>query len=228
MKYRFDGYGNPGWSFTPTRMRQLNALFSYIERVPTDRSFDYMGIQDIISGFDSNLDDSKLRMFFPWLKVYGVFNDYSQKITYGQILTEFGRGFAKFVKIYIDSLDNPNDYSENQLAGISETFKTFVNNFYYNLLDTDKSKLYKLTEEIINEMNYLTFDEFFAITNAVKNNLDSSWIYETIQTMRDNPETTEVEIISNKNAWNYIIPFLKEAGIVSENKRVIYPVRGED
>ena len=77
-------------------------------------------------------------------------------------------------------------------------------------------------------MNYLTFDEFFAITNAVKNNLDRSWIYETIQTMRDNPETTEVEILSNKNAWGYVIPFLEEAGIVFEDKRVIYPVRGED
>ncbi|HEM4095242.1 hypothetical protein HO430_06555 [Streptococcus suis] len=228
MKYRFDGYGNPGWSFTPTRMRQLNSLFSYIESIPSYKSFDYKGMQNVISDFDPNLDDSKLRMFFPWLKIYGVFNDYSQKITYGQILTTLGRGFVEFTNIYIRSLDNSDDFSESQLSSISDTFHAFVNNFYYNLLDTEKWKLYKWTEEIVNEMNYLTFDEFFAITNAVKNDLDRSWIYETIQTMRDYPETTEVEIISNKNAWGYVIPFLEEAGIVSMDKRVIYPVRGED
>lgn len=228
MKYRFDGYSNPGWSFTEKRMRQLNSLFSYIESVPSDKKFDYKEIQNIISDFDSDLNGSKIRMFFPWLKNCGVFNDYTEQISYGQILTEIGMGFVNFSKIYIDSLNNPDDYSEIQLASISDTFQTFVNNFYYNLLDTDKSKLYKWTEKIVNEMNYLTYNEFFAITHAVKNDLDSSWIYEIIQSMRDNPETTEVEILNNRNAWGYVIPFLEEAGIVTKNERVIYPVRGED
>lgn len=222
MKLKLDGINNAGWSFTKIRMEQLMYLFEYIDSKAPSSDFKYRTLQDEVSRFHENLDASKVRMFFPWLHYYGVLNEYENITEYSELFTNLGKGFKQFVPIFVDVDRNSEQYTEIQIEEVNKTFVAFINNFYFNLLHTEKAPIYGLVVDILEKTNHLTFNEFFVLTHALRHDLDRKWIFETIQEMRDNSDNLEIEILSSQNAWGYIIPFLKEAGLIMENKRVIY------
>ncbi|MGT2686663.1 hypothetical protein ACVRWT_04615 [Streptococcus porcinus] len=223
MKLELDGINNAGWTFTSARMLQLKYLFEFINTKESTEYFNYKQLQSEVNNYYAELDGSRVRMFFPWLYYYGVLNDYEEIHTYNELFSELGKAFGIFLDIYIEVTSNSNQqYSKEQIAQVNSTFCSFINNFYYNLLNSEKSSIYKLVVKVLQELKYLTKEEFFVLTHSVKNKLDYNWIINTIEEMRLNSDNLEVKINNNQNAWGYIIPFLQQAGIVYNEKNTIY------
>lgn len=225
MNLRLDGLGNPGWTFTENRMYQLGELFRFINQKKTSDAFNYKELQKQIEKESKKLDGSKVRMFFPWLYKFGVFNNYNSIKIYGELQTELGQGFNQYCEIYINLkiLEEKKELSEDKIVANNRVFGDFMFEFYNKIAQGEDGEIYRLVIELLSIFKCLTYDEYYVLTHAIKNDKERDWILSTIKKMRNSNTTPNVEIISNKNSYNYVIPFLKQAKIVKESKRIVTP-----
>lgn len=228
MEINLDGLGTAGWTFTEWRMGQLNSMFEFINQQDPKKKFIYTDLQNNIEQKVDGLDDSKVRMFFPRLKYYGIFNDYNSINTYEELYTELGKAFALFSKIYITSKKSEkqkdNQLNQETIKTINDVFRDFIFQFYSNILYRPEGKLYVLIHEYLKENEKLTYNEFHIFTHSINNNKSQEWIDLTFGQLKKNKDNIIVNIDRNRNSYGYHIPFLIEAGIViKDENKTIYP-----
>lgn len=224
MQFELDGLGNPGWTFTNERMQQLEAMFNWISEKEENSLFEYKQLQQELTISVNVLNESKVRMFFPWLEYYGVLSDYTRIKTFGELYTSLGKGFVTFTPVYNRLIEKQKngDLSEEENQVLEATFNDFIFEFYKNIVCNERGILYTTVIEAIKKLEFISFDEFFALTHSIKHEFGIEWAYETIQKMRTS-DNVEVTILSNKNVYGYTTPFLEQAGIVKIVDKKIYP-----
>lgn len=207
------GINNPGWSFTEQRMRQINILFEFLSEKNESDVYNYKEMQREASKFNDQLNPSKIRMFIPWFERYGICNFNKDVKLYGQLLTDLGKSFSLFCPLYVQIIENEDRYSDEQNISAHQMFQSFIFKFFENIVNSDKGYIYKQIILTLEKHNHLTKDEFYLLTTMIERNKDDLWLDENITKLRQGELSLDFTKIENKNAFNYIVPFLCEAGI---------------
>ncbi|WP_239734766.1 hypothetical protein [Mammaliicoccus sp. G-M28] len=217
VKVQLNGVSNPGWYFTVVRLQQLNQLYEWIIN-NFEEEFTYKEIQNRIESDNKILDGSKIRMFFPWLKRYGLFEYTNKLIVISDLLTPLGEQFFVFNKIYLELYKTKDEKIKGTLNKILEDF---LCQFFINLLTSDKSLIYKKCVDYINNNQELNFNQFHILTNSIEENKSEEWVNEMIKL--ENKDDLHVEIKKNPNSWKYNMELLSNAGLIYFDKNKIYP-----
>lgn len=229
MDIELIGVGNPGWTFTLKRMNQISAFFDFINTKRNDEEFNYQKFQDEITIFSNELDDSKVRMFVPWFERFKILNSKDRISTYGEWLTEEGERFASFCPMYVQLMENKENFSQKEIEVVKDMQRAFIYSFLVELLSNDRGGLYKQILKTIDKYGYLTKDEFFIVTTKFQKELSDQWLDDTIMQYRGGELTIDLKNIKNKNSYGYIVPFLEEAGVVTlDNEKRVCPNREHD
>ena len=214
-KWVLDGVSNPGWTFTEDRVNQLYDFTKWFDKFDNNEELTYRRIQDLITLEDCNIDGSKVRMFFPFLKDLGFLNDYSEPFRKKDLLTIDGDIFFHFIiPLYLkrEGLD------EFLVSRINKLFSYFIFNGLLNITGNAKKPIYKMMIIILLELNEIDINEFFIITDSLEKNKDKQYILEKIAEYRKKNSYIEIEINKNKNASAYIVPFFEQAGAIYKNE----------
>lgn len=225
MNLKLKGTGNPGWTFTDERIYQLSLMFEWLNQRDRDEVISFKKFQNIISTEVNELDDSKIRMFFPWLEKYGVISEFKPEFQIGTLLTDLGEKFAKFLEIYLEAKEQSKAEVDRKVTSI---LHKFVFQFYRNLVAKKTDPVYETVMGFLNERGSISYNEYMIITTGiVDEDVNFEWTRKSLQQLEEYPNT-EVEIIKNVNSWGYIVPFLEQAGLVRAVNRVIYPNKKEN
>lgn len=90
------GAGNPGWTFTFERMKQIKILFDFFKTKAKQERYNYKVMQKEASEFNEILNPSKIRMFIPWFERFGICKYNKDVDFYGDLLTKLGNDFVEF------------------------------------------------------------------------------------------------------------------------------------
>ena len=212
-----EGCSNPGLSYTDKYIKAIIAFYNYVLTKCKSQDYEYKEFQKLVKN-NCLSDESEIRMLIPFMLKTGILNE-NHCIKAGtkikRIKVDFelfsleGHSFVKFLKIVQNS-----DYL---LEKEREKIKLIY--YKYGLIQFDylrKSKEYIYDDLYVFLRKYDTIDknEFFIITNCRKNNIMSK-LDEYINDYRHN-KITDIKIINNINAFQYITKFLIQIGILQE------------
>ncbi|QDR65715.1 hypothetical protein [Mammaliicoccus sciuri] len=216
---QFNGVSNPGWYFTTIRLQQLNQLYDWV-LCNKGSIFSYKEIQQQIENDNEILDKSKIRMFFPWLKRYGIFDYANDSILVSNLLTKLGEQFFVFNKIYLELYEVEDERVVNTLNQILEDF---ICQFFINLLNSEKDMIFKKCVEYIKKEHQLTQNQFLILTNSIEKKKSEKWVEDMMELEKEGELV--IEIKKNANSWDYNMKLMSKAGLVYFDKKVIYPTK---
>lgn len=213
-KWVLDGVSNPGWTFTEDRLRQLENFINWFDKINDNEKLTYRRIQELITMEDCNIDGSKVRMFFPFLKDLGFLNDYSNTFYKKDLLTKDGDIFFHFIiPLYLKGKVLDKDI----ISKINKLFSYFIFDGLLNISRNVKKPVYKMMTRILIELNEIDTNEFFIITDSLEKNKEKQYILDKIKEFRENKSNIEIEINKNKNALGYTVPFFEQSGAIFKN-----------
>lgn len=214
---QFKGSSNPGWYFTIARLNQLNLLYDWITN-NLHSEYTYKELRVQIQLDIDVLDDSKSRMFFPWLKRYGLVDYNNDLVAIKDLVTPLGKKFFVFNKIYLELYEVENIKISTVL---NEILEDFICQFFINLLESDKALIYQKCVRHLKNNQKLTKNQFYILTNSIEENKDEDWVNEMMDLERKGK--LNIEIKKNANSWEYNMQLLNKAGLILYDKDLIYP-----
>ena len=180
-KWVLDGVSNPGWTFTEDRVIQLDIFTKWFDKFDDDEILTYRRIQEQITLEDCNIDGSKIRMFFPFLKDLGFINDYSESFRKKDLLTIDGDLFFHYiVPMYLKR----EELEQTLISKINKLFSYFLFSGLLNITSNARKPIYKTLITILLEVNEIDTNEFFIITDSLGKNKDKQYILEKIAEYR--------------------------------------------
>lgn len=224
----YSGISNPGWTFTEKRMFQIAEMFKFIEEKNPDEEFNYIKFQQELEKASEMLDGSKIRMFYPWFTRFGLFYCTKTVKVYGDLCTNLGKQFGKFVLFYLEFNNKIEECDDKQIEAVNNMYRAFMFEFFKNVCKSDRKEIYVELKKWVGEFNVLSKEEFFLLTTKVKYQYSDEWFREQIRSYRNHEFSFDIMTIKkDRNAFGYIVPFCVEAGIVrwSQRDNQITPAR---
>lgn len=217
-KWVLDGVSNPGWTFTEDRVIQLDIFTKWFDKFDDDEILTYRRIQEQITLEDCNIDGSKIRMFFPFLKDLGFINDYSESFRKKDLLTIDGDLFFHYiVPMYLKR----EELEQTLISKINKLFSYFLFSGLLNITSNARKPIYKTLITILLEVNEIDTNEFFIITDSLGKNKDKQYILEKIAEYRAKNAYIAIEVNKNRNSYGYIVPFFEQAGAICKSRSKI-------
>ena len=209
MIIKLDTISNPGISFTEDVNQKLISLYLFAEQ-NKKREITYAELQTelIDNGIFSG---SYIRSFIPFMRNFGVINDYS-KIIYDEFFTKIG-------KMYIESIINYYNIKEIKDEKMEKLQKQNIADILCLFLDylcKNKNKYFEKYLDIlyfVKKYNKICKNEFYIYEYCKVNKIDCD---ELIKKYRDNSETIEIKFFDENNneiennAFNYFIALLSD------------------
>lgn len=217
-KWVLDGVSNPGWTFTEDRVIHLDIFTKWFDKFDDDEILTYRRIQEQITLEDCNIDGSKIRMFFPFLKDLGFINDYSEPFRKKDLLTIDGDLFFHYiVPMYLKR----EELEQTLISKINKLFSYFLFSGLLNITSNARKPIYKTLITILLEVNEIDTNEFFIITDSLGKNKDKQYILEKIAEYRAKNAYIAIEVNKNRNSYGYIVPFFEQAGVICKSRSKI-------
>nr|WP_317279525.1 hypothetical protein [uncultured Fusobacterium sp.] len=216
------GCSNAGWSFSLTRIKQVNSMYLVLCQLDQNKKYSYIDLQNEIEKKCPDVNASKVRMFIPFLVKLGVLKNNQGKLS--EIITPFGKKFFYFLSLYekIHLLKN-----EEAIDISEEILSNFLINGYKNLLNDKKDRIYYYLIKILFKVEYIEKNEFFLITTVLEKMSDET---ETVKEAEIIKLITEyrkgkienIEIEENINAFGYIMPFARSCNLILKKEEKYY------
>lgn len=211
-----EGISNPGWSFTEDRIFQLIDMYNICTDIKCFCNF--KTLQDTIYKRNKNLNASKIRMFFPFLFQLGFIKEY-KNISFipSKVFTEKGRCLFSYVfELYLTTNTNNNvKYLKKELLAC------YLCMGYLNMKKNESNIICTYVLFYINKFGYIDKHDFFIICNGINKNLSYDKINMRLEEKREIPTIIEYNITKNINSFNYIISFLEEANLITNNDKKV-------
>lgn len=223
----YSGISNPGWTFTKERMFHIAEMFKFIEEKNPNEEFNYKKFQQESEKASELLDDSKIRMFSPWFTRFGLFYCTKTVKVYGDLCTNLGKEFGKFVLFYVEVNKKIEEYNDEQIEAVGNMYRAFMFEFFKNVCKSDRKEIYVELKKWVGEFNGLSKEEFFLLTTKLKYQYSDEWFREQIRKYRNQELSSDIVPDKDINAFRYIVPFCVGAGIVRWSKKdnLITPAR---
>lgn len=220
------GCSNPGFSYTLNTLYNIIELIDWINDNRNIEPISYQAMQESISKRQGNLDGSAIRMIVPFFRKAGLVNNSNfqtkkQLIEIKTFFTYTGECFAEFLKIYVKYKDIEDATINIILNSIYEKFGLIQ---YSNLIENSEP-IYGAIISFLDKFTTMNKKEFFILTTFLNDGANietSNKLSKSIEDLRSGKICEEINIIKHRNAYAYIIPFLKEYHIVLENENGIY------
>lgn len=210
MEIKLNSISNPGISFTDDVNQKIILLYNYINK-NREKKISYSDFQaELIN--EKIFSGSYIRSFIPFLRNFGVVNDYSN--------IDFNTFFTRNGKIYVNNII---DYyklkdfeDENIIIKKVKNIKEDLICLFLDYLCDHKNKYYEKYLDIlffIEKYNKICKKEFYIYEYCKENNLESD---ELISAYRQNLENFEIIFYGKNNneignnAFNYFIALLSE------------------
>ena len=206
------GVSNQGWSFTHKRLKQLYSLNQWINSQNRKEKFTYKSIQEKISDSKNEIDDSKLRMFFPFLRAIGMLNNYGGSFFSNKLYTDLGYEFMNLViPLYLNKFFFPSEDREK----IINIFQLYILMGYRFMISNDcPNQVYRYFPLILKEVGEMDKKDFFIMTECINKKVD---ITTTIKFLKEyKTKKVEIKEIKHKNSFGYIVPFFEEMGLIEK------------
>lgn len=209
-----EGCSNAGFSYTPKYKRAMISLFDFVSK-QNNKIISYTEFQEKAESLILS-DSSEIRMLIPFMVKNGIINHNNvykngtriRKLKIdNQFFTVEGKCFIKFLKI------------EANIGVLDISITPIIKRIYLKFGIIQFEFLREFDEYIYNDLyvflkKYKTIDknEFFFLTHCRKNNVLNK-LDKYINDYR-NKIITDINIINNVNAYQYITNYLLQIGIL--------------
>ena len=225
MLTQLQGCSNAGLSLTKERRKQFLEMYNWITKNKDIDNITYQDLQTRLERDTKSLDDSKVRMFVPYMRKLGFINnssfDNANLINLNSFFTKAGLAFAEHLYLRSDAKELDN---QEVLRELEEADQLFCQ---YGLVCIIESSEWVYLEllKLLTRYSHINRIEFFIMTTLKQNVGKPEYLKEldiNIDAYRKGDISEEIPITKHINAYGYVIPFVEECGLIERKQNRVY------
>ncbi|MDD6710762.1 MAG: hypothetical protein PUE27_01565 [Sharpea porci] len=217
---KVQGCSNPGFSFTSKYKNATISIYNFVNTKCAPGQYEYQQFQDVLSR-ETPSKESEVRMLIPFLIKAGIINTDNvirggsrirQLNVNSTFFTNEGKCFVEFL-IIEQNKDKLIESQQNIITSIYHKFGLII----YKHLILSEDQIYKDIYDYLQDYNTIDKYEFFLLTDCRSNDhLDK--LNDYILNYRSGKiKKDDIEIVKNQNAYQYVISFLNQIGILDKD-----------